>query len=212
MTKKIKYKGFTLIELLAVITIIGVVLLIAVPAVTSIIENAKDNVFHSNERLMAISAENYYKMNSSELPGEITNIKIITLDTLISEGLIKRIKSPKDETSLCTGYVVVEKVSENIFNYTGYLNCGDIFISSGYSVAPVITLIGSNSVNVTLGTTYIDAGAIAFDDIDGDVTSNIIVVNNVNTSIIGTYTVTYNVTDSEGNTAIQAVRTVNVTE
>jgi hypothetical protein len=79
-------------------------------------------------------------------------------------------------------------------------------------LAPVITLIGSNPVSVQLGSTYVDSGATASDNVDGSITSSITTSNPVNTSIIGTYTVTYNVSDTAGNSATQVTRTVNVVD
>lgn len=210
MIKKIKSKGFTLIELLAVITIIGIVALITVPVVTDIIERTNTKVFTSNEKLMAISAENYYKLYPKELPSEVSGVTTVNLETLIQEGLIKVVRNPEDNTLLCGGYVVVTKTTENIFDYNSYLECGtDDFTSNGYSSSPVIVLKGSSSINIIQGSTYIDAGAIAYDDLDGDITSKISVTNDVNTSTVGTYTVSYNVIDSEYNTTT-ATRTVNV--
>ncbi len=78
------------------------------------------------------------------------------------------------------------------------------------NVSPVITVVGSSTVSLTVGTTYTDAGATALDDIDGDITDNIVTVNPVNKDVVGTYTVTYNVSDSSGNPAVQKTRTVNV--
>ena len=74
---------------------------------------------------------------------------------------------------------------------------------------PEIKLKGSNNITVYLNSTYVDAGATAFDSRDGDLTSKIVVDNKVDTSKIGTYTVTYTVKDSNGNTAT-ITRTVNV--
>jgi len=76
---------------------------------------------------------------------------------------------------------------------------------------PVINLTGSSTVNVELGNSYIDEGATASDNIDGDITGSIVTVNPVNTSVVGEYTVTYNVADAAGNAAAQVARTVNVT-
>ncbi|MEC7178105.1 MAG: immunoglobulin-like domain-containing protein, partial [Candidatus Thermoplasmatota archaeon] len=78
------------------------------------------------------------------------------------------------------------------------------------TTAPVITIIGSNPVDIQVGSVYSDAGATAADTLDGDLSSSITVVNNVDANTVGTYTVTYDVTDSAGNQATQAVRTVNV--
>ena len=69
------------------------------------------------------------------------------------------------------------------------------------TTAPVITLLGSTPIDVEAGTVYVDAGATAWDNLDGDLTGSIFTVNPVNTAIVGTYTVTYNVTDSQGNAA-----------
>ena len=77
-------------------------------------------------------------------------------------------------------------------------------------VNPIITLTGDATVQVLLGSTYIDEGATAFDSTDGDLTSNIVTVNTVDTSIKGTYTITYNVTDSDSNAATEVTRTVIV--
>ncbi|HEX9846154.1 MAG TPA: DUF5011 domain-containing protein, partial [Candidatus Nitrosotenuis sp.] len=74
---------------------------------------------------------------------------------------------------------------------------------------PVIVILGDNPATHEAVTPYVDAGATALDDVDGDLTSAIIVTNNVNENTPGPYTVEYSVTDSSGNTA-SAQRTVNV--
>jgi len=76
---------------------------------------------------------------------------------------------------------------------------------------PVIAMLGSPNVTVVQGSTYLDAGAIAVDMKDGNLTSSIVTVNSVNTAIAGPYTVTYDVSDVAGNAAVQVTRTVNVT-
>ena len=78
------------------------------------------------------------------------------------------------------------------------------------TTAPVITLTGNATETLTVGDTYTDAGATATDDVDGDLTSSIVVVSNVDTSTVGSYSVTYNVSDAAGNPATEVVRTVNV--
>jgi hypothetical protein len=78
-------------------------------------------------------------------------------------------------------------------------------------IPPVITLLGSTPVNIELGTAYVDAGATAVDNIDGDISASIVATSTVDTNIVGTYTVTYTVSDAAGNPATPVVRTVNVT-
>jgi hypothetical protein len=77
------------------------------------------------------------------------------------------------------------------------------------NVNPTITILGSNPASVFKGSSYTDEGATAVDDIDGDITNNIIVTNNVNTSNIGIYSVIYEVSDTVGNT-VSSTRIVNV--
>ncbi|GAB4154156.1 MAG: hypothetical protein Tsb0033_01750 [Winogradskyella sp.] len=77
---------------------------------------------------------------------------------------------------------------------------------------PVIVLIGSPTINLTTGEPYIEQGATATDNLDGDITANILIAGSVNTEIAGTYQVTYNVSDSAGNAATELVRTVNVSD
>jgi len=92
------------------------------------------------------------------------------------------------------------------------------FVSTtlGDNVVPVITVTpptgsfaGTNAF-VNVGDSYSDAGATATDNIDGNITSSIVTVNPVNTAVVGTYTVTYNVSDASGNAAVQKTRTVGV--
>ena len=82
--------------------------------------------------------------------------------------------------------------------------------STGDTSPPVIKINGTSPVNVNKDSTYNDEGAKATDNIDGNITSNIVVTNPVKTSIAGTYTVRYNVSDAAGNAAIEKTRTVIV--
>ena len=78
------------------------------------------------------------------------------------------------------------------------------------TTAPVITLVGASTINLNVGDTYAEQGAIASDDKDGDVTASIITTGTVNTSVAGAYLVNYNVSDAAGNAAVQVTRTINV--
>jgi len=92
-------------------------------------------------------------------------------------------------------------------------NVGPASAAVAYTVdttPPVISLNGPANVTVIQGFTYTDAGATALDSLDGVITGSIVTVNPVNTAIPGTYTVTYNVTDTAGNAAVQVTRTVDV--
>ncbi|WNH08661.1 immunoglobulin-like domain-containing protein [Thalassobellus suaedae] len=77
--------------------------------------------------------------------------------------------------------------------------------------APVITLLGDTTINIMLGGSFTDPGATATDDLDGDITTNIVVAGDtVDVNTAGTYVITYNVSDAAGNAATQRTRTVIV--
>ena len=76
---------------------------------------------------------------------------------------------------------------------------------------PLITLTGDAEVSLEVGTIYTDAGATASDNVDGDITTSIIKVSNVDANLVGTYSVTYNVSDATGNLADEVIRIVNIT-
>jgi hypothetical protein len=75
--------------------------------------------------------------------------------------------------------------------------------------APILTLQGAATITVTVGDNFEDPGATAADDVDGDVTTKIVVDNPVDTKVIGRYSVTYEVADSAGNLST-ATRTVEI--
>ncbi|MDA7675713.1 DUF5011 domain-containing protein, partial [bacterium] len=75
---------------------------------------------------------------------------------------------------------------------------------------PVIILTGVGSVNHEAGTHYEDAGATATDNVD--TTVSVTITSTVNTETPGTYTVIYNASDNEGNSATPVTRTVVVAD
>lgn len=78
-------------------------------------------------------------------------------------------------------------------------------------VKPVISLVGGASpVVINVGGTYSEPGYSATDDVDGNITANVVVTGAVNPAVAGVYSLYYNVSDSAGNAADQAVRTVRV--
>jgi len=84
-------------------------------------------------------------------------------------------------------------------------------IAPADTTPPMITLQGSNPVNLFIGDTYNDPGYSATDNIDGIITGSVLLNSSaINTNAVGSYSVTYNVSDNAGNAAIMVTRTVNV--
>lgn len=63
-----KRKGFTLIELIVVVTIIGILLLIAVPRFTSMSDAANRRTFEANHRIVASAIGMYIAENNGAKP------------------------------------------------------------------------------------------------------------------------------------------------
>lgn len=77
--------------------------------------------------------------------------------------------------------------------------CGGGGGDGGDETIPEISLIGSETITVEAGSTYEELTALAEDNIDGPIP--IITSGTVDTSTLGTYTITYSATDDAGNTS-----------
>lgn len=101
---------------------------------------------------------------------------------------------------------ITDKVKLSIEGDKSYLEVED---SSGnkesievdaleFTSTPTINLNGNNNMYLTVGAKYNEQGATASDICDGDISQNIKTSGNVNTSQVGTYTITYSVENSDG--------------
>ncbi|MBQ2982392.1 MAG: polysaccharide deacetylase family protein [Lachnospiraceae bacterium] len=70
------------------------------------------------------------------------------------------------------------------------------------AVPPVITLNGEADVKISTGEEYVEAGFVAADDCDGDISDKVVISGAVDTSKNGSYVIAYQVKDSYGNECI----------
>ncbi|MCM2339341.1 MAG: DUF5011 domain-containing protein [Burkholderiales bacterium] len=141
------------------------------------------------------------KIGSPEKPSGITMYDEVTGDPYcfsISNG------STKTLLGECPSITLPSKVATNI---EGTLEGGTV--SSGDVDKPTITLEGQQIVMLDVGASYSEAGALAKDNVDGDVA--VVISGSVDTSTAGIYTITYTATDSNGNTTTMT-RTIQVGE
>ncbi len=80
-------------------------------------------------------------------------------------------------------------------------NESTVTLPEGDKIAPVITLQGDKEILLSIGESYQDQGATAIDNIDGDLSSSIQTTINMNINIAGNYTITYQVSDTDKNSA-----------
>lgn len=107
-----------------------------------------------------------------------------------------------------------KEVKEVIFNEATLEKNAKVAFSVGLNfdlklitVRPVITLLDPGLIKITVGSSYSDAGAVAIDGVDG--TLAVTTTGSVDTSVAGTYTLTYSAVNAAGNSQT-ATRTINV--
>jgi hypothetical protein len=102
-----------------------------------------------------------------------------------------------------------ERYTEDDIDYNGpVLNEGD-GPGAADTTKPVITLTGSDPMEVVKDATFTDPGATATDNVDTTESLTIVQSGTVNTAIVGSYLRVYTVKDAAGNVATKT-RIVNV--
>ncbi|NMB66657.1 DUF5011 domain-containing protein [Candidatus Woesearchaeota archaeon] len=167
--------------------------------VVKIIDTTKPIINMVGDSVISITLGNTYvdagATASDNVDGDITSKIIVT-------GSV--------DTNILGTYILHYNVKDNAGNSADEKTRTVNVVPVPDTTKPVITLLGDNPVSITLGNTYVDAGATASDNVDGDITSKIVVTGSVDTNILGTYILHYNVKDNAGNSADEKTRTVNV--
>ena len=106
-----KRKGFTLVELLAVIVVLAIVLIIAVPGVLSIINKTKDNALDRQKDMIKEASRLYVTSdNNVTWVGEDTKMTTVTLDTLKTKGYLdQKMMDPKTKKEITCAKTVITK-------------------------------------------------------------------------------------------------------
>ncbi len=86
----------------------------------------------------------------------------------------------------------------------------DVLVTIADTTAPILTLNGTDPMTVECHTTFNDPGASASDGCAGDLTSSITVSGSVDPDVVGSYMLTYMVSDGTNSTS--KTRTVNVVD
>lgn len=169
--------------------------------------------FKKNERTMLEAAKRYYELNSDKLPTG-TRMSTVTLQTLSRESYIKEdfyVPFSKKPCSITKSWVKV-KHTDSGYKYYTYLQCG-VLKSTTDHTGPVITLNGSSEITINKGDTYKEPGVKkVVDNTYGKIdVKEVEITGEVNTSKVGTYTITYSVMDSFKNETVKK-RTVKVVQ
>ena len=142
--KKINKKGFTLVELLAVVVILGVLLMIAVPAMNNVINNSKKSTFENQVKLALENVETVLSVATNKPTDEC-------------KLPIKNLKADRGSFSGYTGYILVTPTPTGTkdFSVTAYIK-GDKYSVTGKNLNEV-------AVDASLSTTIADPASDATD-------------------------------------------------
>ena len=121
-------KGFTLVELLAVITLLGLLSLIAIPVVDKLIKDSEEQLYQTQIDNIESAARNYYADKIFDLPENVGDYVDRTICDLEKSGLLEMdIKNPKtDELFYKDSYVRVTKTNYG-YEYKYIENSGSSF-------------------------------------------------------------------------------------
>ncbi len=208
--KKFRITRGMIILAVAVILVIAIVVIIIVTHNSNKPKEITTADCKKLEKRMSDEASAYVE----EISPEISRVE---LDDLRSENggplEVKALPALK----ICTGYVNVF-LDDGDQRSDAYISCDNGYETKGYVegdggdiTKPEIELKGNSKMTIKVGSKFTDPGATATDDVDGDLTENIVVTGKVDTKKAGTYTLKYTVEDSSGNKASKK-RTVIVEE
>ena len=199
-----------------VLTVTGITLIL-IGFVSWELYFVKARIFDKEEKLFIETAKRYFEYHKQQLPrkGEAKNL---TLQDMYSKGLIDDLYIPKTKRTCDVNSRVRVYQNENgEYIYNSYLKCGN-FSSKVDHLGPVITLNGESTITLAINSKYVDPGIKEVkDNKDGkiDVSKVKIDSSKVDMKKIGSYKVTYTISDSSFNKTVverKVIVKANLTE
>ena len=191
-----------------------IILVVAVIAVLFLLWNYllyPIQAFKHNEKLLSDAGKRYFEINSRNLPKEEGRVSTVSLEVLIKQKYLDELKIKKSYCDIKKSNVKM-RIESGAGSYYTHLQCGSRHSNIDYN-GPVITLNGTKKMTINKGDSYTEPGVLSVKDkTDGEIKKDeVIIKGKVNPNKIGTYKVTYTVSDSLDNeTTVK--RTVEVIE
>lgn len=155
-------------------------------------KNVVVNVLDSKSPVLTLQGEDTYNISYKKQYAEPGYAAIDEHEGDLSDK-VKVSEEKVDDKNVNIIYEV-EDSSGNITKIVRKINIID-------DISPEIKLNESRNMVIALNEEYQEKGATAIDEIDGDLTEDIKIIGEVDTSKEGTYYITYKVSDKSGNEA-----------
>ncbi len=169
--------------------------------------------YNAKYLLASVSATRTVRVVDTQAPvitlKEVDGAITMPGEEYVEEGFVAEDNYDGDLTALVVRTVVGDNVIYTVLDSSGNRTEVRRPIEYGDEIAPVLTLLGDETVTITAGQKFTDPGFTAVDNVEGDVSAKVTISNEHNTNKAGTYTITYTVTDNFGNTST-ATRTLIV--
>ena len=186
-------KGFTLVELMAVMIILGILTLIAVPAVTSMIKTSKEDALNITINNIKLAMRDFNKDYNLDSDGEI----YLTISMLIEGGYLDgKIYNPSTN-EVIPNDTILKIVKENGITYYN-VNLTSGTRTEDYNILTPYIEISSYVKKINVGDEYVLDTPIAYHGDGTEVTTNIStqVMDDatIDTSNVGIYHIKYSAT------------------
>ena len=111
-------KGFTLVELLAVIIILGLLTIIAIPSIVGILNNEKENISDSMKNIIINASSLYIEDNSGVYPKVNNNVYCIKLESLVNDNRLSNpLKDPVTNKEIDLNKYVKVSIINDLYDY-----------------------------------------------------------------------------------------------
>lgn len=118
--KILNKKAFTLVEMLVVVVIIGVILAIAIPAVTNISNNNRNRMYQVHMNIVEQKTQLFIDQHKGELKSINASCFQVNYKTFLDQEIIT------ESDVNCTGSIIITKSGNNKnFSSKYYLSCTD---------------------------------------------------------------------------------------
>lgn len=175
---------------------------------------SKNIIFNKQVKNIEEAGSKYFSTYSTKLPTKDNDVVTVSAKELLEKKFASSsdlyIPKTKKSCDLDNSWVKARRENGKIVYYT-YLKCGSYENSTDHT-GPVITLNDGTEVSIDVGSTYSEAGVKSVvDDNDGKMDTSKVTIKKVDidTSKVGTYTISYIAYDSLYNKS-EVKRTVKV--